>query len=70
MYRMFFFAIAHVIIKLYYEEVLDPIQRSTSKMQMLMEKTMEHIMKEHLIAFTKHLLICYPSLGPKFLQQI
>jgi hypothetical protein len=39
-------------------------------MQMLMEKAMEQIKKEHLITFTKQLLICYPSLGPKFLWQI
>jgi hypothetical protein len=35
-------------------------------MKMLMEKTMDQIKKEHMIAFTKHLPVCDPSLGPEF----
>jgi hypothetical protein len=59
-----------VVVKMYYEEVPDLSQRLASKMQMLMEKAMEHIRKEHLTTFTKRLLVCDPLLGLKFLWQI
>jgi hypothetical protein len=55
---------------MYYKEVLDLSQRSASKMKMFMEKAMEHIRKEHLTTFTKHLLGCDPSLGLKFFRHI
>jgi hypothetical protein len=33
-------------------------------MQMLMDKAMDLIKKEHMTSFTKHILVCDPSLGP------
>jgi hypothetical protein len=57
-------------IKLYYEEVLDEKPRSPSKLQALTNKVMDKVRKDHTFAFTKHLPIYNPSLGPKFLKQI
>lgn len=59
-----------VVVKFYYEEVLNLSQRLASKMQTLTEKAMEQIKKDHLTTFTHHLLVCDPSLVPKFMRQI
>jgi hypothetical protein len=39
-------------------------------MQTLMEKTMEQVRKDPLIAFTKHLFVCDLAFGLEFLNQI
>jgi hypothetical protein len=57
-------------MKLYYEKVLDLIERSTTKLQECMEKAMELVCKEHYSAFYKHLPVCDPTLGPNFLKEI
>jgi hypothetical protein len=62
--------VVDVVVKLYYEEVLNLNQSLASKMQTLVEKAMEYIKKDHLTTFTNHLLVCDPSLGPKFMGQI
>jgi hypothetical protein len=59
-----------VAIKLYYEEVLNPIERSTTKFQEHMEKAMELVRKEHYFVFCKHLPICDPTLGLDFFKEI
>ncbi len=52
------FSTINVEIKLYYEEVLDPTERSITKLQEHMEEAMELIWKEHYFAFSKHLSVC------------
>ncbi len=60
----------NMAIKLYYENVPQEGDKSHAKMQKLIEKTMEQMRKEHYLAFCKHLHVCNPSLGIKFLQEI
>jgi hypothetical protein len=59
-----------VVVKLYYEEIPNPAERSTCKLQERMEKAMELIQKEHYFAFCKHLLVCDMTLGPYFFKEI
>jgi hypothetical protein len=59
-----------VVVKLYYEEVSDLVERSTTKLQECMDKAMELVQKEHYFAFCKHLLVCDLALGPNFLKEI
>jgi len=44
--------------------------RSLLRLQEQMERTMEHVGKDHYLAFCKHLPICDPSLGVDFLKEI
>jgi hypothetical protein len=60
--------VVNVAMKLYYEEVLDPTLPSPSRMQEFMEKAMDQVRKENYNAFLKHLLICDPIFGKKFLE--
>ncbi len=57
-------------VKLYYEEVLDEKLSAPSKFKALADKAMDKVQKDHTFAFTKHLPVCDPALGPKFLKQI
>jgi hypothetical protein len=59
-----------VAVKPYYEEIHDPIKRSTTTLQKCMEKVMEQVRKDHYSPFCKHLLVCDPTLGPNFLKEI
>jgi len=59
-----------VVVKFYCEEVLDEKFKSTSKLQALMDKAMDQVRKDHTFAFTRHLLVCDPTFGSKFLKQI
>jgi hypothetical protein len=52
------YVVANVAIKLYYEEVFDPIERSTGKLEERMEKAMELVQKEHYSTFYNHLPVC------------
>jgi hypothetical protein len=61
-------AIANMVMKLYYKEVLDEKLVSPSKLQALMNKAMDQVWKEHTFAFTKHLLVCDLAFSPKFLK--
>lgn len=62
--------VVDVVMKLYYEEVLDPSFHSPSKMQELMEKTMNQVRKQNFSAFLKHLFVCNPIIGDKFLKEV
>jgi len=59
-----------VAAKLYYEDVPNPIERSTTMLQEHKEKAMELVQKEDYLTFCKHLLICDPTLGPYSLKEI
>jgi hypothetical protein len=59
-----------VVVKLYYEEVLDPAKRSTTKVQEHMENAMEQVKKDHYSAFYKHLLVYDQALGFDFIKEI
>jgi len=59
-----------VVVKIYYKEVFDPTLCSPSKMQELMEKTMDQVQKENYNAFFKHLLVCDLIFGKEFFEQI
>jgi hypothetical protein len=65
-----FSAISYVVMKLYYEEILDENLMSPSKLQALMNKKMDQVQKDHTFAFTKHLLVCDPAIGLEFLKRI
>jgi hypothetical protein len=47
---------------LYYAELL--------VLSSLSNKVMENVQKEHMTMFHKRLLVCDPSLGPNFFQQV
>jgi len=57
-------------LKLYCEDIPQEGDKSPVKMQEFIEKAMEHVRKEHYLAFCKHFPIYDPSLGTKFLQEI
>jgi hypothetical protein len=59
-----------MVVKLYCGNVPHEGDKSPTKMQKLIEKAMEQMRKEHYLAFYKHLLVCNPSLGIEFLQEI
>lgn len=59
-----------VMMKLYYEKVIDLTFPSPSRMQELMEKAMDQVRKENYNAFLKHLPICDPIFGKEFLEQV
>lgn len=59
-----------VVMKLYYEEVLDLALPSPSRMQELMEKAMDQVRKENYSDFLKCLPICDPIFGKEFLEQV
>jgi hypothetical protein len=56
-----------MVVKLYYQYIPQEGDRFLAKMQELIEKAMEQVRKEHYLAFCKHLLVCDPGLGTKFL---
>jgi hypothetical protein len=56
--------------QLYYAEVLDLAFHDSKVLSSLSNKAMENIKKEHMTTFHKRLLVCDPSFGPKFLQQV
>ncbi len=64
------FAIGDIAIKLYYEEFFDTQDRSPLRLQEQMERAMKQVMKDHYLAFCKHLLVCDPSMGADFLNEI
>jgi hypothetical protein len=59
-----------VVVKFYYEEVLDPTERLIAKFEKHMKKAMELVWKEHSFFFCKHLLVCDTTLGLDFLKEI
>jgi hypothetical protein len=59
-----------VVVKLYYEEILDNKRKSTVKLQECMERAMEQVHKDHYFAFYKHLSMCDHGLGPIFWKEI
>ncbi len=60
----------NVVVKLYYEEILNEKLRPPSKLHALMDKVMDRVQKDHTSTFMKHLLVYDPTIGPKFLKHI
>jgi hypothetical protein len=56
--------------RLHFAKVLDLALHDPEVLFSLTNKAMESVWKEHMITFHKKLLVCDPSLRPKFLQQI
>jgi hypothetical protein len=59
-----------VVVKLYYEEIFNPMKRSITKLQKCVEKVMEQVWKDHHSTFYKHFPVCDPTFGPYFLKEI
>jgi hypothetical protein len=57
-----------IVVKLYYEKVLDEKFKSTSGLHAFMDKAMDQVQKDHTSTFTKHLSVYNPTFGPKFLK--
>jgi hypothetical protein len=56
-----------MVVKFYYEDVPKEGEKSLAKMQELVVKAMEHVRKEHYLAFGKHLHVCDSSFRPEYL---
>ncbi len=59
-----------MVVKFYYEEVLNRAERSIGKLQEHMEKAMKLVQKEHYFSFYKHLPVCDMIIGLDFLKEI
>jgi hypothetical protein len=59
-----------VVVKLYYEEILNNKKKSIVKIQECMEKAIEQVRKDHYFVFFKHLSMCDLELGLDFLKEI
>jgi hypothetical protein len=55
---------------LYYVKVPNLALHDLDKLASLSTKAMENVQKEHMNTFHKWLLVCDPTLGVEFLQQI
>ncbi len=55
--------IAH---QMYFADVVDLAKRDPDQLQILSNKAMEVVWKEHMMGFHKRLPMCDPSLGPSF----
>jgi hypothetical protein len=62
--------VVDIVVKLYYEEVLDEKLRPPSKLHALMDKVMDQVQEDHTSTFTKHLPICNHPFGFEFLKYI
>jgi hypothetical protein len=51
---------------MYFADVVDPTKRDPDQLQILSNKAMEVVWKEHMMGFHKRLPMCDPSLGPSF----
>jgi len=49
---------------MYFADVVDLAKRDPNQLQILSNKAMEVVWKEHMMGFHKRLPMCDPSLGP------
>jgi hypothetical protein len=56
--------------QLYYADVIDLALKDPDWLETLSKKAMDMICKEHMTIFHKQLLVCDPSLGLEFLQDV
>ncbi len=57
-----------IVCRMYYAKVLDFWLQKQKVLDSLCNKVIESVKKEHMTPFHKKLLVCNPTLGPKFLK--
>ncbi len=55
---------------MYFANVVNLVKKDPNQLQILSNKVMEAMWKEHMMGFHKRLPMCDPSLGSTFLQEV